>query len=91
MSLEFVDAIFGTERDFEAVHLESCGTCSGTGARAGSSAKPCGTCGGMGQVMRTQDTPFGTFSQVHSGSSSYKVQRATSIAVLRSPMGLQRI
>lgn len=64
MPLEFVDAIFGTEKEFEATHLEECAACSGSGARAGTSRKSCPTCGGMGQVMRTQDTPFGTFSQV---------------------------
>ncbi len=64
MPLEFTDAIFGTEKEFEAAHLEACAACTGTGARAGTSRKNCPTCGGMGQVMRTQDTPFGTFSQV---------------------------
>lgn len=64
MTLEFTEAIFGAEREFEAAHLETCGTCSGSGARSGTSRKSCPTCGGMGQVMRTQDTPFGTFSQV---------------------------
>lgn len=64
MPLEFADAIFGTEKEFEAAHLEECSVCSGSGARAGTSRKVCPTCGGMGQVMRTQDTPFGAFSQV---------------------------
>lgn len=65
MTLEFTEAIFGTEKEFEAVHLETCGACDGSGAKAGTSRKTCPTCGGMGQVMRTQETPFGTFSQVY--------------------------
>lgn len=73
MSLEFRDAIFGTEKDFEAAHLETCGVCSGSGARSGTSSKTCPTCGGMGQVMRTQDTPFGTFSQVCTSVFEYKI------------------
>lgn len=64
MTLEFTEAIFGTEKDFEATHLEACGGCLGSGARSSSSKKNCPTCGGLGQVMQTSQTPFGTFSQV---------------------------
>ncbi|KAJ7550714.1 hypothetical protein O6H91_07G113900 [Diphasiastrum complanatum] len=64
MSLEFIDAIFGTDKEFEASHLETCAACGGSGAKSSLSSKACPTCGGRGQVMRTQATPFGTFSQV---------------------------
>ncbi|EMS54053.1 Chaperone protein DnaJ [Triticum urartu] len=37
---------------------------SGSGSKVGSKAKICSTCGGRGQVMRTEQTPFGLFSQV---------------------------
>lgn len=65
MTLEFKEAIFGTEKEFEAAHLETCSTCSGTGAKSGSSRKGCQTCGGVGQVVQSSQTPFGTFSQVN--------------------------
>ncbi|CAI9113964.1 OLC1v1037526C1 [Oldenlandia corymbosa var. corymbosa] len=64
IKLEFSAAIFGAEREFELSHLETCEACSGTGAKAGSRMRICSTCGGRGQVMRTEQTPFGMFSQV---------------------------
>ncbi|XP_077237925.1 molecular chaperone Hsp40/DnaJ family protein [Tasmannia lanceolata] len=64
MILEFAEAIFGTEKEFELSHLETCDSCAGTGAKTGSKMRICSTCGGRGQVMRTEQTPFGLFSQV---------------------------
>ncbi|GLJ25310.1 hypothetical protein SUGI_0484490 [Cryptomeria japonica] len=63
-TLEFSEVIFGAEKEFEVSHLEKCEVCNGTGAKRGSRPKKCSTCGGRGQVMRTQETPFGLFSQV---------------------------
>ncbi|KAK8629141.1 hypothetical protein V6N13_077995 [Hibiscus sabdariffa] len=64
ITLEFSEAIFGAEKEFELSHLETCEVCLGTGAKAGSKKRICSTCGGRGQVMRTEQTPFGLFSQV---------------------------
>ncbi|KAI5660476.1 hypothetical protein M9H77_29269 [Catharanthus roseus] len=64
ITLDFSAAIFGTEKEFELSHLETCEVCAGTGAKAGSKMRICSTCGGRGQVMRTEQTPFGMFSQV---------------------------
>ncbi|KAG6410709.1 hypothetical protein SASPL_128775 [Salvia splendens] len=64
MVLEFTAAIFGAEKEFELSHLETCDVCAGTGAKVGSKMRICSTCGGRGQVMRTEQTPFGMFSQV---------------------------
>ncbi|GAU27811.1 hypothetical protein TSUD_113910 [Trifolium subterraneum] len=63
-SLAFTDAIFGTEKEFDLFHLETCEVCTGTGAKLGTKMRVCSTCGGRGQVMRTEQTPFGLFSQV---------------------------
>lgn len=62
--LEFSESIFGAEKEFELSHLETCEVCTGTGAKMGSKMRICSTCGGRGQVMRTDQTPFGLFSQV---------------------------
>ncbi|PIA65258.1 hypothetical protein AQUCO_00100618v1 [Aquilegia coerulea] len=64
MKLEFSEAIFGAEKEFELSHMETCEVCTGTGAKMGSKKRICSTCGGRGQVMRTEQTPFGMFSQV---------------------------
>ncbi|EXB67273.1 Chaperone protein DnaJ [Morus notabilis] len=72
ISLGFSEAIFGAEKEFELSHLETCESCTGTGAKLGSKMRICSTCGGRGQVMRTEQTPFGLFSQstVVAGSST---------------------
>ncbi|KAI4329354.1 hypothetical protein L6164_021625 [Bauhinia variegata] len=64
ISLKFSEAIFGAEKEFDLSHLETCEACTGTGAKIGSKMGICSTCGGRGQVMRTEQTPFGLFSQV---------------------------
>lgn len=64
ITLEFSESIFGSEKEFELSHLETCEVCTGTGAKLGSKMRICSTCGGRGQVMRTEQTPFGLFSQV---------------------------
>lgn len=64
MTLEFSEAVFGAEKEFELSHMETCEVCTGTGAKMGSKMRICSTCGGRGQVMRTEQTPFGMFSQV---------------------------
>ncbi|ANV86618.1 MULTISPECIES: molecular chaperone DnaJ [unclassified Picosynechococcus] len=64
LKLDFKEAIFGGEKEIRIPHLETCKTCSGSGAKAGTSANTCGTCNGTGQVRRATRTPFGSFAQV---------------------------
>ncbi|PKA57917.1 Chaperone protein dnaJ 1, mitochondrial [Apostasia shenzhenica] len=64
MILKFSEAIAGVEKEIELSHLETCEICAGTGSKIGSKMRICSTCGGRGQVMRTEQTPFGLFSQV---------------------------
>ncbi|XP_060668609.1 uncharacterized protein LOC107408057 isoform X1 [Ziziphus jujuba] len=64
ITLEFSEAIFGAEKEFELSHMETCEVCMGSGAKVGTKMRICSTCGGRGQVMRTEQTPFGLFSQV---------------------------
>ena len=64
LSIPFQEAVSGTEREVQIRHLETCASCGGSGARAGSGPSTCGTCGGAGQVRRATRTPFGSFTQV---------------------------
>ncbi|MEM6837356.1 MAG: molecular chaperone DnaJ [Cyanobacteria bacterium P01_C01_bin.120] len=64
LKLSFKDAVFGGEKEIKIGHLETCNTCSGSGAKPGTRPVTCGTCGGSGQVRRTTRTPFGSFAQV---------------------------
>ena len=64
LRLDFKEAVFGGEKEIKISHLETCGTCTGSGAKPGTRPTTCGTCGGTGQVRRATRTPFGSFTQV---------------------------
>ncbi len=64
LKIDFEQAVFGQEREIKIPHLETCDTCTGTGAKVGSGPTTCSTCGGVGQVRRATRTPFGSFTQV---------------------------
>lgn len=64
LKLDFKEAVFGGEKEIKISHLETCGTCKGSGAKPGTRPRTCGTCGGTGQVRRATRTPFGSFTQV---------------------------
>jgi molecular chaperone DnaJ len=64
LTISFQEAVFGIEQEVQVRHLETCSTCNGSGAKAGSGPTTCGTCGGAGQVRRATRTPFGSFTQV---------------------------
>ncbi|MFC4022745.1 molecular chaperone DnaJ [Oceanobacillus longus] len=59
MVLDFEEAIFGKETDINIPREESCDTCSGSGAKPGTSAETCSHCSGSGQLNQEQNTPFG--------------------------------
>ncbi|AKB74694.1 Chaperone protein DnaJ [Methanosarcina lacustris Z-7289] len=54
--ITFEEAAFGVHKDIDIPRTERCSTCSGTGAKAGTSPKRCPTCGGTGQVRTTRST-----------------------------------
>lgn len=64
VQLDFLDAVFGTQKDLSVSRLEECGVCSGSGNKAGTTPSTCGTCGGQGQVVSVQRTPIGSFQQI---------------------------
>jgi molecular chaperone DnaJ len=54
LELTLEEAVFGTEVKIRVPTMVSCKTCSGSGAKAGTSATTCTTCGGAGQVRMQQ-------------------------------------
>lgn len=52
VELELDEVRTGTERDVEFKRLDVCSTCTGTGAKPGTTPVSCGTCGGSGQVVQ---------------------------------------
>lgn len=73
LNLEFEEAVFGAEKEIQVTVSESCDTCSGSGAKSGTSKETCPTCNGQGQVRYNQQTLFGTVQSVrtcnHCGGS----------------------
>lgn len=57
ISIELEDAFSGKETEIALTRLETCGTCDGTGAAAGSQPKTCPRCKGSGS-MRFQQAFF---------------------------------
>lgn len=58
--ISFEEAVFGVEKELELTLKDTCKTCSGTGAKPGTSPETCHKCGGRGQVVTQHSTPFGT-------------------------------
>ena len=54
LDLSLEDAVAGTTVKIRVPTLVQCGTCNGTGAKAGSKPETCTTCGGHGQVRMQQ-------------------------------------
>lgn len=64
IEIEFEEAAFGLSRNIKIEHLETCSTCNGTGAKAGSKPQTCQTCGGRGSIQQTTRTVLGHFTQI---------------------------
>jgi len=54
LELDLEDAVRGKTVKIKVPTLVSCSTCSGSGAKPGSSPSKCSTCNGMGQVRMSQ-------------------------------------
>lgn len=54
LSIEFEDAIFGTETEVKIRRLEPCGTCGGRGSASGRGPSVCSHCQGRGQIRYQQ-------------------------------------
>lgn len=54
MELTLEQAAAGFDTEIRVPSWDACETCSGSGAKPGTSSKTCGTCGGAGQVRMTQ-------------------------------------
>ncbi len=64
INLSFKEAVFGTTRKVLITKNGTCKTCSGTGAKAGSSLVTCTVCAGNGRIHETRQSILGSFSTV---------------------------
>jgi len=54
LTVSFLEAVFGAEKEMVVPKLEACEHCGGTGVEPGHQPEVCATCGGRGQVSRSQ-------------------------------------
>lgn len=64
--ISFDEAVKGCTKNINLDLKESCKSCGGSGAKAGTSPVTCGKCGGSGQVVMTQQSLFGMVKNVTS-------------------------
>ena len=53
LEIDFKEAAFGCEKEVELYRRERCDTCSGSGAKPGTSPETCSDCGGRGATLRS--------------------------------------
>lgn len=59
MSISFMEAAFGVEKDITIDKEDVCNACSGSGAQPGTSPETCPTCRGSGRIQQQTQTLFG--------------------------------
>ena len=64
LTISFEEAVFGVEKDIDVTRPEICPTCTGSGAKVGTSPIPCTSCNGSGEVRRVQQSILGQFVNV---------------------------
>ena len=64
LRLTLAEVASGTTKSIKLRTLDVCGTCHGSGSKAGKKPTVCGTCGGAGEVRRQAQSLFGQFISV---------------------------
>jgi molecular chaperone DnaJ len=59
LAVDFLEAVFGTEKEIALNKTVACDRCAGQGAEPGSKVETCNTCKGTGRVTRVQRTILG--------------------------------
>ncbi len=54
LTIDFEDAVFGTETEIKLRRLDTCATCKGSGSSSGRGPTVCGQCSGRGQIRFQQ-------------------------------------
>jgi molecular chaperone DnaJ len=64
LKIDFLEAVFGGDKEIEIVRNEGCMRCNGSGSEPGTSPIRCKTCNGTGEVRRVQQSILGQFVNV---------------------------
>ena len=59
LEITFEEAYLGVEKEISLNRSETCSSCSGTGAKRGTSPEKCSVCNGTGKIKQVVTTPFG--------------------------------
>ena len=62
--ITFEESMAGCEKEIELNMKESCPSCGGSGAKAGTTPETCSKCNGKGKIMYTQQSLFGMMQNV---------------------------
>lgn len=68
VTISFLEACHGVEKEISISKLEPCSTCHGSGAAPGSKPTSCPDCGGRGRIQVQQRTPFGVVNSTRTCS-----------------------
>lgn len=59
LTIDFIEAVFGVEKEISLKKAVECAKCKGEGKEPGAAIENCKTCGGSGRVIKVQRTIFG--------------------------------
>ena len=62
VTVDFLEAAFGCEKEISVDRTENCPTCKGSGCAEGTTPEVCPTCRGTGNVQVRRQTPMGVFA-----------------------------
>lgn len=65
IEITFEEAAFGCKKNIDVTKQENCPTCSGSGAKPGTSPITCKRCGGQGQIKTQTRTPLGYMTNIN--------------------------
>lgn len=63
LTVEFLESVFGTEKEISLEKQAACPVCEGSGAAPGSKINSCPKCHGNGQIVEHRRTILGSFQQ----------------------------
>lgn len=63
MTIDFLEGVFGTDKEINLEKKDACTVCKGDGAAPGSKVISCPKCHGQGQIIKHQRTILGNFQR----------------------------
>lgn len=97
LTIDFKEAIFGTEKTVNFTANQQCDICHGSGAQPGSKLVECPTCHGSGETVRVVNSLFGQMQQVETCANCQgrgkipekKCEKCTGAGVVREKQSIK--